>query len=243
MDAAQRTRPNPAPIPWGRYLVGFAVTAASLAFAMTYYDAVPDPMPVHFDAAGEPDSFTAKTVPGFLGMHLLGPGVTMLTGLASAALVTSQARSAAEDTFPARAPEDRARTVGILSRLQKPMATYLVAIAIIVALAVHQSFGAFGDWNLSIWWVLAAIGLLTVWLMVTLSRSVRDAEVENPPASDAERLRWGMFYANPADERVFVDLMGGANLTFNFARPLAWVVLLALLTPAILVLILVGLSS
>ncbi|WIM72793.1 hypothetical protein QP028_02745 [Corynebacterium suedekumii] len=52
-----------------------------------------------------------------------------------------------------------------------------------------------------------------------------------------------MFYVNPADERVFVDLMGGANLTFNFARPLAWVVLLALLTPAILVLILVGLSS
>lgn len=242
-DAAQRARPNPVPIPWAWYLVGFALIAASLAFAMTYYDAVSDPMPVHFDASGEPDSFTAKTVPGFLGLHLLGPGVTLLTGLASAALISAQARSAAEDSYPTRGPEERARAVGILSRLQPPMAAYLVALAVIIALAVHQSFGAFGDWNLSIWWVLAAIGLLTVWLMVTLSRSARNAEVENPPANDAERLRWGMFYVNPADERVFVDLRGGANLTLNFARPLAWVVLLALLTPLILVVILVNLGS
>ena len=41
--------------------------------------------------------------------------------------------------------------------------------------------------------------------------------------------KWGMFYHNPEDSKLWVEKLHGWGWTLNMARPTAWVILAALL--------------
>ncbi len=71
--------------------------------------------------------------------------------------------------------------------------------------------------------VLALAGVMVVVLGVQIARAPRMA-----PAS-AEDWRGGLFYVNAADPRLLVPKRSGIGWTFNFARPVAWLVLALLL--------------
>jgi uncharacterized membrane protein len=45
----------------------------------------------------------------------------------------------------------------------------------------------------------------------------------------------GLLYRNPSDERLWVPKISGLGYTLNFAKPIAWVILVALLLPPALV--------
>lgn len=61
---------------------------------------------------------------------------------------------------------------------------------------------------------------------------------------DPGNWKWGLFYINPADPRLFVPkplpIMG---VTLNFAHARSWLVLLLLLSPALVLLAYAALSS
>ena len=64
---------------------------------------------------------------------------------------------------------------------------------------------------------------------------------EQPANRDDPRFwKLGVFYANPDDPAVFVPKRLGMGLTFNFARPQAWLVLAALLVLPLLVVLALG---
>jgi len=71
--------------------------------------------------------------------------------------------------------------------------------------------------------VLVLAGVLVVVLGVQIARAARAA-----PTS-TEGWRGGLFYVNAADPRLLVPKRFGLGWTFNFARPVAWLVLAALL--------------
>ena len=50
-----------------------------------------------------------------------------------------------------------------------------------------------------------------------------------PPPAEAQRWKWGLFYADPADRRLLVPRRVGQGRTLNFGRPAAWLALLLLL--------------
>ena len=69
--------------------------------------------------------------------------------------------------------------------------------------------------------VLVAAGAILPVVVVQLVRASRFA----PPTGDG----WGgLVYANPADPRLVVPKRWGVGWTLNFARPMSWVVLAAL---------------
>ena len=70
--------------------------------------------------------------------------------------------------------------------------------------------------------VLAAAGAMVVTIVVQIVRAPRMA----PASGDGWR---GVLYVNPADPRLVVPKRSGLGWTFNFARPIAWVLLTALL--------------
>lgn len=222
---------NYAPIPWAWYLAGLVSALVSFAYALTYFDQVPDPMPVHFNASGEADSFVAKTLTAFLGMHLLPLAIFLLAGVGSAGLIQVQARSAAEDTYPTRSNTQRQRSVTMLRGMQKPLAGFLLALMVMISVGMHMSFGAWGPVRINLFWLLAGIIVVCAGLILITSRLQRRVDEQYPPEDEKETLRWGMVYFNRDDERVFIDQLGGTNLTLNFARPGAWGVLAALFIP------------
>lgn len=78
--------------------------------------------------------------------------------------------------------------------------------------------------------ILIGAGAMVLVVLVQIARSPRIA-----PASD-QGWRGGLLYADPADPRLVVPKRSGLGWTFNFARPVAWVLLvLILLLPLALV--------
>jgi len=74
--------------------------------------------------------------------------------------------------------------------------------------------------------VLVGAVLLVLVVAVQIVRSPRFA----PPVPDGTRR--GLIYMNPADPRLIVPKTWGVGWTFNFAKPIAWVILgLLLLGP------------
>ncbi len=71
--------------------------------------------------------------------------------------------------------------------------------------------------------VLAGAGLLVLVIVVQIVRSPGLA----PPRTEGGRR--GLLYMNPADPRLLVPKTWGVGWTFNFARPMAWVLLAVLL--------------
>jgi len=70
--------------------------------------------------------------------------------------------------------------------------------------------------------VLVCAGAIVLVIIVQIARAPRMA----PASGDGWR---GIFYVNPADPRLLVPKRFGIGWTFNFARPIAWLILTALL--------------
>lgn len=123
------------------------VLVATVAFAASYFDAVPDPMPVHWGADG-PDGFQAKTLAGFLGLHALAPGILLVVQAGCAALIRVR---------------DRQHAIG----------SFMAGMSLLCALFGHGlSRTAAGDdaavWQVfsSVWFFLAGTVALLVWLVL-----------------------------------------------------------------------------
>lgn len=46
---------------------------------------------------------------------------------------------------------------------------------------------------------------------------------------NSNHWKWGMFYHNPEDPKIWVDKLYGLGWTLNMARPASWVILTAIL--------------
>jgi uncharacterized membrane protein len=76
--------------------------------------------------------------------------------------------------------------------------------------------------------VLVCAGAMVLVVIVQIARAPRSMPTRN------EGWR-GLFYVNPSDPRVIVPKRWGIGWTFNFARPVAWVILTALLLGPLLI--------
>ena len=99
--------------------------------------------------------------------------------------------------------------------------------------------GSFGATGAPLWGptpVLVCAGVMVLVVIVQIARAPRTM----PASGDGWR---GLFYVNPSDPRLVVPKRWGIGWTFNFARPVAWVVLAALLLGPLLVVAVVMLRA
>jgi len=194
-------------LPW---LLGMlALGALAIVVGLVRLDQLPDPYPVHFGPAGDPDRFEARSAVTVLMPAVVG----LLSGLAVFAtllLVRSQGHV----------------------RLVQPLAAlgFVIGGGIsLVSLAQYLSEDAVAPgWGL--WLVLAAILATLVWIVVASLRSGGGSR------DDREGWRlWGLVYADPEDPHVFVPKRTGVGTTVNFGRPMGWVVMALILVPAVAV--------
>ncbi|WP_070976697.1 DUF1648 domain-containing protein [Corynebacterium sp. MC3] len=67
-----------APVNWKPWGVAAIVLLAHVALLLLYWDSIPDPIAVHFDAAGQADSWEPKTPRHVLMMPLYSAGTALL---------------------------------------------------------------------------------------------------------------------------------------------------------------------
>lgn len=196
-------------LPW--LVATLALGVAAVVIGVVRLDQLPDPYPVHFGPAGDPDRFTDRS----LGSVLMPAVVGQLSALAVfTTLILIRVRG--------------------LQRLVAPLGAMGCVIGGgISAISIAQYFSEDAvppPWTF--WALLAAIIVTTVWVVVA---SVR-AERETP--GDRTGWKWGgLIYADPDNPDVFVPKRVGVGTTVNFGRPLGWVVMGLILLPGILIVI------
>lgn len=202
-------------LPWLALTLGVGVAAVVVCLAR--FAELPDPYPVHFGLAGDPDRFDDRSHANVLMPVVVGQ-LSALSVFACLLLVRGQGHR----------------------RLVAPLAALACVIGggiSLVSIAQYLSADAVAPpW--SFWALLAGIVVTTVWVVVAAVRVGR--------ASQDDHEGWrlgGLVYVDPDDPEVFVSKRVGVGVTLNLGRPLGWVVLALVLLPVALVVVLVSVSA
>lgn len=201
---------------WG-WILATALTSALIAVIMVtvYFPSVPDPMPVHWDAAGNPDRFEPKSLTSFLVTLLLSPVIMLLTMLLTEGFISMQS---AHITGPggAKTANEAYRTWWGYRLITRHLGWYLFALNLVILLGISASYvgESFRFGLLVMLLIIALLSVLLFWLIV---REQRVIDRKYPPAKDAPQRAWGIFLHAPGDNRVLLDTGSGTNFTFNVA--------------------------
>ena len=216
------------------------VLAVATAVDVALYPGLPDPIAVHFNAAGDPDRFAAKSVWSVFGILMIGAAVVVLLMVISVFAARYAARTQTDDT---------AAQATLRTQVQRTLLTSMLSeLAFVVALgisAIELAQRLLPDAR----WSVAACGIgLAVLVMVVVIGNVARARVQLRPANvrdpeharpdavdDDQHWKGGLLYVNRDDPAVLVPRRFGLGWTFNLGRPggVAITILLLVLIAAI----------
>lgn len=198
-----------------RLLSAWDLLAATgyLALAMLYSRVVrllPDPVPTHFNALGHPNGWTAKAdLPWVIfGLSVLPWGVMMIIGVAA---------SLAGPRADGKPPVSLQPLRGLLG----------FGMAILMGGCLLMPLGGTP-------WVLAGVVAFFLCLATGIALLARDGARSLSALPQTLPYRWGVFYVNPQDPRLWVEKRLGTGWTLNYARPAAFWITALLLVPVFL---------
>lgn len=220
--AAPVTKTQTATPLWPLLLFAVGICLAAIAVMALNFSSLPDPLPVHYDAAGNVTDWQERTWVNVLAMPLIALLTTLvLTGICAILARRHDAH------FPDGNPQAAQRFQrGNMLAVQRVLAIVTLLSAMVMsALAVAPLFKL--NANAMAWIsfsVVAATLLPIVYLVfdsVRRHRALRATPPESGPQSpDDDRLWvWGMFYLNHDDPRMWVPKRNGLGLTVNLGHP------------------------
>ena len=197
-------------VPW--LLIMLALGIAAVITGIVRIGDLPDPYPVHFGPAGDPDRFTDRTI----GAVLLPVIVGQLSGIAFFAICAAM------------------RTTQLQQRIVTPLAVCGAVIGggiSLISIMQYLSDDAVPPpWTF--WALLVAILASTAWVVIASTRAERKVP--------GDRAGWhlgGLIYANPDNADVFVPKRLGVGVTINLGQPLGWLLAALVLLPGILIIV------
>lgn len=220
------------PMNWKWILATAVSTVIVVALLVAvYYPSLPDPMPVHWNAAGEADGFREKTLSGFLFNILLGPIIMLLTMLGAEAMISMQS---AYVTGPggAKNPNEAHRTWHGYQATMKHMGWFMFTLNLFIMVMLLRTYaGNPGRWELPLF-LVGIFGLCGV-LMWEITKDQKAIEQKYPREPGEKGKALGIFYNDPEDKRILIDTGTGTNFTFNLGQPAGriWAALLFVVIP------------
>ncbi len=210
------------PIVWPALAV--IVLAVATAVDVALYPILPDPIPVHFNAVGDPNGWAAKSVWSVLGGLMIGAAVVVLLTVLSIVAARYSARTQADDSAEQaalRSEVQRSMLTSLLSRL-----SFVIALGI-SAIELTQRLLPGMKWATAV----SGIGLVALVMVVIISTvtrarvQVRPANVRDPrrarpdAVDDDQHWKGGLFYVNRDDPALVVPRRFGLGWTMNLGRP------------------------
>jgi uncharacterized membrane protein len=215
--------PSPTRLTWIALATGGGAIAATAAFLLRAYPGLPEAIPVHY-IGDEPVIHQFKSLP----LVLLPVGVQLTLAAVFGLLIALVLWRARPGDPSGHAPDDARR-----------MRCAAEGIALLGALWI--GFQGFGAWRLVGLWSrghgsygdLFLFGLVTaiaasVLIVARTMALVRQARPPHAREVDPSHW-WGGLYASRTDPALYVPTRTGTGWTLNFGRPLAILVMLAVL--------------
>jgi len=194
-------------------LAPLAPLAAIAAYLHAHWVEIPNRYPTHWNLQGVVDGWGAKSLMDVYGPTAIGAGlVLMIAGLT------------------------------LLVRLGGRRSAWIPAVVAIMAVAAWMVGGTFTMVGLlplhhfspsQLFGFEGAMLAMVAVVIVVAVRRLRQPGTPSGGATPDACWHGGIFYYNPNDPALLVEKRIGVGWTFNFARPLAWmIVVLILLIPA-----------
>ncbi|WP_297586477.1 DUF1648 domain-containing protein [uncultured Corynebacterium sp.] len=188
------------------YAATIFVYLATLAYVLLRWDSIPDPIPVHFDAAGNPDRYEPKS---FLAATvLIWIGAVLSAAVACCVPPRSLVRRTADvpPTSPIPFSEANARRAELLTdKTGTFVAQTIFGMAVCTCLSVFSSTNlAPSGWLMPTVWIAFTIGVVVLAVALTLNTS---KQVQALPTDEDEQARNAHFryaagmgvYSEPQD--------------------------------------------
>ncbi len=119
------------------------------------------------------------------------------------------------------------------SAFRRFVSLFVIAFAIVIEIKFLLTelgyLGIISGMQTSAAIITLSIVLLVIVLFVAFFRMVRKKEPSGNVLDDDNKWFLGIFYFNPSDSSLFVEKRSGIGRTVNFGRPLAWVLIAALI--------------
>ena len=214
----------------------FLILLAAAAYVALNWESVPARFPTHWNLAGKPDGWTAKSIPGVLRGLAVGLVACAMFSFTSYAVLhwTRLPRVTGHEGHQHR----RVRRINLLAQLASG---YLIAILLAWTTVVAMFAENARELRLPLAIRVAPFALVIVGtLSIRLLR--RTAVAAGPAIGDTTPDScWvlGRLYVNRADPALFVERRMGLGYTLNLGNPWSWVVIIvfvmALAIPLLLV--------
>lgn len=197
--------------------IGYAAAALPLLLAALYlrihWAQIPDVFPIHWDFNGRPNRWTYKSPMSVYGTVGSGAGLLIFMMLI--------------DTMLPRASEENRKFLSVSlsggAGLVSLLMTYIALLPFRNTAAVWEILGS----------SVVAIMLLLVVELVSIGSHPKAAKEPYDGTPDA-CWHGGMFYFNREDAALIVPKRFGSGNTLNFARPVAWWMMAAVILVPIL---------
>ncbi|MBT1176197.1 DUF1648 domain-containing protein [Bifidobacterium callimiconis] len=223
--------PRPLGLAWE--LLHVPALAITLAVGYLGYADMPQRVPMHMNVAGKIDAWADKSP--MLIWYAAGLQLLLAVLMTISHLVLLHAK---KPTDPNR-PASSAYAYGVF---RKAWSVYAVVVGLLVAMGIGlgiqlSTIGVVGLDVIGLIMMVVGVAALAGAVVIGLIYGQNGSRVyatsrddDDGTASDDDR-HWkaGVFYWNPDDPAVMVPKRFGVGWTCNFARPLTWVIMLALM--------------
>ena len=233
----------------GNWLVNlgpFLALAGVALYLHLNYDALPERIPVHWDIHGAANQYVDKNAVTVFRLPALGAVICGTLALSAFSIARHSKRISVRGASALRELRFRKMILAMLVGTEYYIVCMLAWITVASRTSNAMPFARY---------VVPAMAILPLPVVVYLSirygqggSRLADAPTTTLGLADGagampvgdrtpdECWKWGQIYYNPGDAAIWVEKRAGVGYTLNFARPLAWaILLLVLLGPLVVV--------
>jgi len=215
------------------FIIPFLISILSIVITLTNYQLIPDRYPMQYNFSGEVTTWANKSYRTVLLMPIMQVYLTLLF------LFLNTIISKAKQQVSAANPEESIRQ-NIVFRKRWSLFTIIMGTGLITIFMLHQLSLMYqiNHQLLMIAPLVFTIGIVVVSIILSITTGQGGSRIavktggENGTVIDRDDDRYwklGMFYFNKNDPAIFLEKRFGIGWTNNWAHPLSWIILLAIL--------------
>ncbi|WP_217586579.1 DUF1648 domain-containing protein [Lentibacillus saliphilus] len=222
------------------YVIGFVIAIAMIVLSLVKYDAIPERFATQYDFAGNPSSWSDKSYSSVLMMPLMQVYMTGLFVLINVIIAKSKQQINAADA-------ERSLQRNIIFRRRWSLFMIWMGNGLVALLSLPQ-LSLFYDINIkwSMWGIIGfsvLVVVASIVLSITTGQGGSKVKVGDASGGDASGLdrdddeywKLGIFYFNRNDPSIFIEKRFGIGWTNNWAHPVSWIFMIAVIGLAVLI--------
>lgn len=209
------------------YLISFIMILLNILLVIWYYNDIPNTLPIHYNSAGNVDSYGEKRVGMVFVFNLIQLFLTILLIIVQEAVIRSRPE------LEVQAPEISSK-LNQKNRYKLLKFINLITVLFVITFSLIQlSFLQIINSTISVITFFATsllflIGAITLSLQkITMENDIMKQVDDNKRINNFKEENWkgGLFYFNKNDPAIFVEMKSGNGFTINLGRYTGWFLL------------------